>query len=588
VVKDSLRIHRDVTNELGIPLVMHYSGTFDERACELHPEWEHKEPEGVPVSGHLAAGWTCNLSDYTDELMTPQLLEVVDNYHVDGFWVDGECWATRPCHCERCLAAFEKETGITNPPKTPQEPHWDEWTAFHRKNFENHVRKYADAVHGRSPDTLICSNWMYTGGHPSEMDVPVDYISGDFTHIWGAQFVQFEARFVESRGVDWDLMCWGFMTGDQGMGGWTFKTVAHLNQEISTVIALGGAVSIYEGPQRTGRLIPWHQDIMADVARFARARQPWCQKTQSASEAAVLHNAAHYYSVAGENLMLPGLPACQPVVGALHALLENHVSTDVMTEPTLIKRLGQYKLVIISEQTRTSQELRAALRNYVENGGNVILSGVNIADDFGELAGVERNGEPIDGEFRLEIDEEATTVAGLRRPVRPTTASVVRVVMNHNEPGHCDTDEPAITLNHVGKGKVLAIHSRMFTHFAQTHYPRTRKLVGEMLDILATNFSVTMDAPARLQPIVRKRDNQLIVHLVNFGSTHPNSPQQGMVEDVPPVGPVSMKIKLESRPKRVYLAPSFEGLTWTWRDGAAEVEINSVGIMDSVVVEKEQ
>ena len=37
--KDALRIHRDVTRELGIPLVMHYSGVWDTRAIELHPEW---------------------------------------------------------------------------------------------------------------------------------------------------------------------------------------------------------------------------------------------------------------------------------------------------------------------------------------------------------------------------------------------------------------------------------------------------------------------------------------------------------------------------------------------------------------------
>jgi len=585
VVKDSLRIHRDVTRELGLPLVMHYSGTYDVRACELHPEWEHIEPEGVPVEGNVVAGWTCNLSDYTDELMIPQMLEIVDNYDVDGFWIDGECWASRPCYCDRCLAQFKKETGISDPPKSSGEPNWDEWTAFHRRAFEQHVRKYADKVHARNADTLICSNWMYTGGHPSEIDVPVDYISGDFTHVWGAAFVQFEARFIESRGLDWDLMCWGFITGDQKMGGWTFKPVAHLNQEISTVIALGGAVSIYDNPQRTGRLTPWHQDTLADVARFARARQQWCQHTQSASEAAVLHCAAHYYSEAGPSLMLPGIPACEPAVGALHALLENHVSTDVMTEPTLMTRLSEYKLVVISEQTRTSPEFRMALKTYVENGGKVILSGTNVADDFPELAGVEPNGDPVDGDFRIQVEERSTTVAGLRRPVRTTAASVVRVVMNGNEPGHCDTDEPAITVNRIGEGMVLSIHSGLFRHFARTHYPHTRKLIGEMLEVLDVNFNIRMNAPARLQQVARKRDNQLIVHLLNFGSAHPNSPQQCVVEDVPPVGPVSISIKSETRPERVYLAPSFEGLSWTWKGGVVEIEITSVGIMDSVVLE---
>ena len=33
---------------------------------------------------------TCRLSGYDTELMLPQMLEIVDRYDVDGFWVDGE------------------------------------------------------------------------------------------------------------------------------------------------------------------------------------------------------------------------------------------------------------------------------------------------------------------------------------------------------------------------------------------------------------------------------------------------------------------------------------------------------------------
>ncbi len=38
---------------------------------------------------------TCRSSGYDDELMIPQMIELIDNYDVDGFWVDGENWASR-------------------------------------------------------------------------------------------------------------------------------------------------------------------------------------------------------------------------------------------------------------------------------------------------------------------------------------------------------------------------------------------------------------------------------------------------------------------------------------------------------------
>ena len=51
----------------------------------------------------------CPRSSYVDELMIPQLLELIDRYDVDGFWVDGDLWAVAPCYCDRCRAGIQVE-----------------------------------------------------------------------------------------------------------------------------------------------------------------------------------------------------------------------------------------------------------------------------------------------------------------------------------------------------------------------------------------------------------------------------------------------------------------------------------------------
>lgn len=119
LVGDPLRIHREVTRELGIKLGVHYSGVWDFRAIELHPEWACRDAEGQP-SDRV----TCRNSAYLDELMIPQLLEMVEHYDVDGFWVDGDNWGSLPCWCERCVAEFARRTGIGTAPRRPDEPHW--------------------------------------------------------------------------------------------------------------------------------------------------------------------------------------------------------------------------------------------------------------------------------------------------------------------------------------------------------------------------------------------------------------------------------------------------------------------------------
>jgi len=579
VVKDALRIHREVTREMGIPLVMHYSGVWDSRAIELHPDWAAVDREGKP-----SPNATCNLGPYTEELMIPQLLEVIDNYDVDGFWVDGENWATIICYCERCRKAFTAQTGLEEIPQDHEQPHWLEWAAFHRRNFEERVRRYTEAVHARKPTCMVCSNWMYTLGQPGEIKAPVDYLSGDFSPAWGQATAMVEGRVMAGRALSWNLMAWGFLSANNG--GWTFKPVAHLCQEAATVISLGGAFQIYDNPQRSGHLTGWHQDALAQVGRFCRARQPWCQGTRAVPDTAVLHAASHFYGRIGNSPFRVGLSdAAAPVAGALSALLENGRSVEILGEAELLARINDFPLVVIPEQTNLPAELREAVTDYVRQGGTLLLSGANVAADWGDLAGVKPNGEPKEGDFFLQVGEEATTVQARRQPVAALAGTeVLRSVMRQQEPGLNTTEEPAITR----QGKVLAIHSDLFAHYHRTHFPRTRRLVGELLDGLQANLPVRMHGPSWAHLSLRRQPGRLIVHLVNMGSANPLAPDRVIVEEVPPAGPVTLHLRCDERPSAVYLAPSMEGLTWEWHDAdrTLEVRVASVGIMDSVVVEE--
>jgi hypothetical protein len=81
-VKDSLRIHREVTRELGIKLGLHYSGVWDSRALELHPEWAR-----VDAKGQRDTRITCRLHGYDEQLMIPQMMEIIYKCDVESFWL---------------------------------------------------------------------------------------------------------------------------------------------------------------------------------------------------------------------------------------------------------------------------------------------------------------------------------------------------------------------------------------------------------------------------------------------------------------------------------------------------------------------
>lgn len=575
IVNDALKIWRDVTRDMGIPLSIHYSGVWDTRAVQLHPEWANIGPDGKPNSNY-----TCPLSAYTEELLIPQLIEVVEKYGINGMWIDGENWASLPCYCERCKAEFTKRTGIGAVPTKASEDNWFEWLAFHRGLFVDHVTRYANAVHAKDPAVMVCSNWMYSVRQPEPVAAPVDYISGDFDPSFGADRACAEARFIASRGKPWDLMAWSFLrTGDLP---WVTKTVPHLCQEISVVLAQGGAVFIYDVPQRSGRLNGWHQDVLAQVAQFCRKRQPYSHKTQTVPQVAILHSQSFYYR--NNQPLFNFARANHPMEGALHAALENGYSVDLLNEDDLLARMADYPLVIVPEQQGLPPNVAQALDAYVQQGGRLLLTGSQVAAELGELAGV----TPVEGGLMggyIPVGNGCVAIDASWRKVELAAATELAPLLTQQEPAINLAGTPAATINKRGEGAVAAIHGAVFRSYYAGHYPGVRDFVGDIINALDAPGLARVHGPWWIEMSVRKQDARTLVQFVNRASAGSLSPGRHMVEDVPNTGPFTITVPIERKPTRCYMAPDEAGLDWTWKDGILTANIAGLAIHNVLAIE---
>ena len=581
VVKDALRIHRDVTKELGIKLGVHYSGVWDTRAVELHPDWAK-----IDAKGRRDKNMTCRLSGYDDQLMIPQMLEIIANYDVDGFWVDGENWASTPCWCDRCKAEFPRRTGIREIPTEKGQPHWEEWLAFHRNLFVEHVTKYTNAIHARKPSCMVTSNWMYTFRQPDLVQAPVDHLSGDFTPSWGSDTAALEGRVIDSRNMTWDLMAWGFTQTGGGMENppWIFKPGLHLKQEVSEVVALGGAVMVYENPQRSGWLTGWHNETIAEVAEYCRARQGVCFKSKTVPQVVVLYLTDHYYAN-NEPLFNPG-EAQPPVQGALQALLETQHSTDVLTEDGALERMNEYKLVVVPEQTRLSVRMVEALESFARAGGYVLMSGEHLARDYPALVGGSPRGEMLSGSVYLPVADRAVPVAGQWQPVSPAPGTqVLTYRLTQQEPKKDVTDQAVVTKRPLGTGAILAVHGPIFRNYGLGHYLTLRRYLSDLVGGLGISWAATVEAPARLEMILRQKEGKLLVNLINRGSGETLSPNRVLVEELPPIENVVVRIARAQRPQSVSVVPADLKIDWSYQDGLVKVNVPRVEIHRVVVVE---
>jgi len=578
IVNDALKVWRKVTRDLGIPLSIHYSGVWDSRAIELHPEWACIDAEGKPSPNN-----TDPLSDYTKEYMIPQLLEVVEKYDIDGVWIDGENWASQPSWSDRCIEEFRRRTGIQEIPRKAGDPHWAEWLAFHRQLFGEHVVAYTDALHARKPSLAVCSNWMYSHMQPEPIAAPVDYLSGDFSPSFGAEQVRFAARFLASRNKPWDLMAWAFLrTGDQQ---WTMKPAVHLDQELAVVLSQGGGVFIYNQPQRSGRLTEWHQDLLADVARFCRERKEWCFKTETIPQVAVLFSHEYYYR--NNHPLFGAGNACQPVEGAVHALLENGYSVDVMNEETLLERMCDYKVVVIPEQDGLSETVIKAVTDYVAQGGKVLLAGSRVPVEWSEtFTGLTPQNPDSQKVYYVAADHGSVPIGGPWCEVVLTTAQEITPLLYQQEPELNRTSFPAATINTFASGNVVVIPGPVFRAYRQAHYPRVRSFIGQAMLALGVDAQLMRrEGPAWIDMAARKKDGRLLIQLTNLSSANPLSPERHIVEEVPYTGSFRVRIPLPQPPKKCYTAPDETGLRWHWGEGQLRVTVNNLYIHNVLVVE---
>lgn len=574
IVNDALAVWREVTRDMGIPLSVHYSGVWDSRAIELNPDWARQEPKG-----RKDTNYTCRLSAYDAELMIPQLVEVVRKYDIDGMWIDGENWASKPCWCERCKAAFLDLDGQDSVPEKPGDPNWHAWLAFHRELFVRHVTAVVDAVHAEKPACMVTSNWMYSVRQPEPMEAPIDYLSGDFDPSFGAERASAEARFIASRGKPWDLMAWGFLR--TGSLDWTVKTAPHLCQEVSAVLAQGGSVFIYNQPQRSGRLTRWHQETFAQVAEFCRARKPYCFQTETVPQVAVLHSESSYY-LHNDPLFNFG-SANVAMEGALHALLESGYSVDLLNEAALLERMTQYPVVVVPEAAHVAQAVKDALPGYVSGGGRLLLAGDFVAAQYGDLAGVTPAGGQITG--YLPVMGQAVLVNGPFQAVELAGAETLAHLMSQQDPDVNMTAVPAATRNRVGEGVVAAVHGPLFTNYLKGHYHRVRRFAGDLVDALDAPGLIRVDGPWWVELSARRKDGRLLLQLVNRGAAGHLAPNRHMVEHVPNAGPFTVTVPMPEAPRRVYCAPEETGVEWTWKDGVLRVQVAGLHIHNVLVIE---
>jgi hypothetical protein len=568
--KDPLKLWREVTEKNHVALFMHFSGVIDNKVVQQHPDWAIIQSNGERSKQNVSF-----FSPYLDTYMIPQLKELSLDYNVDGAWIDGECWAIQPDYGRASLDRFTKETGIKDIPHSASDKYYPEFLEYTRDLFREHLKKYIDAIHQFNPEFQITSNWAYSSMMPEKVTIPVDFLSGDVTPQNGVFRSAFEARCLARQGKPWDLMAWGFSwnNGDMPM---SIKSAVQLKQEAAEIISMGGGVQFYFQQNRDLSLKPWLAYMLADIAGFCRERRPYCYKTEAVPQIALLYPSVSYQ----KNAPVPYSRPLGMLQGSLYALLDGQQAVEIIMEHNLTGRMDRYPLIIIPECNFLEPSFMEEIRNYVKNGGNLLVMGAETVALFQAELGISASEKKDRTEAFILADGRIGAIKSELMSVKLSGGARPLSVFYKGSDLQYPSGEISSSINSYGKGKIAGIYFNAGTAYTEFKTPVIRDFLDETIRQLFVDKMVEVTGSHLVHVAVNTAEDKLYISLINVSGEHTN--QNALAYDeVPSLQNIRVSIRGHAKPSRILIQPENTPIRFSYVDGRSilivpELQLHSI------------
>ena len=553
------------------------SSLWNGRAGELHPEWQTRDHDGK----YYHTGWMCHNGPFVDEILFPQIKEILERYEPAGWWFDGE-FVQRPCWCDHCQRKWQEKHGAAYPEKMTEETKVALWH-FVWETYAEYIERLSELIHSIRPGSMYCKPGT---GDPRFIWPVAQHMDNLSTHLplpHGARHSGPFSRSMTSWDKPFDIMICNH-TSIPGQG-WLFKTPEDLLQQAAVCAANGARVSQWDNPTGEGSLLEYPHAVLGKaLGEFLRARRPWTVPTKSVPYVAALHSWHHFYR--------NGTGGTTHDIYAVHdALVEEQYHLDIIPEHVLLERLPEYRVLIMACQTHLPEEVYGKVREYVRGGGGLVVTGE--VDVVGE--GDERELALADvlGVELLPSGAEAGSITHAGHsfelseclPVKTTTAEVICPL--EAGPGALDDTpaQPAVTLNRFGRGRALFIAAPLFRQFGHARDPRRREFLDSCVSRVIDSKMVEVEGPSCVQVSLRRKGEQTIVHLCNNAPGKDLHGGDLIVERVPTIEMVRVRLECPRKPEKVRLQPEDREPVWGWEKGRLQVEVPDLHIHTAVVVE---
>lgn len=354
---DLLRAQFEACQEVGIAVPLYLSSGVDNLAAAEHPEWREMNADGAFqgwVTSPLEPGfWTMDFFSPYLEHLCAQIEETVQLFpECDGIFLD---ISTQYPGCSKWRMEWMKARDIDA--TIPESRQLAADAALDR-----YFRATNRAAKILNPDMPVFHN----AGHIRRGDRAV---LEHFSHLeleslptggWGYDHFPMSAKYVVNLPMEFLGQTGKFHTTWGEFGG--YKHPNALRYECSAMIAFNAKCSIGDQLHPGGALDDTTYRMIGAAYREVESKEPWCRSARPVSDIGVLSSEAENHSDRN----------CLVDEGVTRALLEGHFLFEFLDREMSFAR---YKLLILPDDIRVDETLKARLDDYLRQGGRLLFTG---------------------------------------------------------------------------------------------------------------------------------------------------------------------------------------------------------------------
>lgn len=582
-----------------------------ESIFKKHPDWFYISPKGERIINDDMYVVSID-APYEQQVMFEIVEEVIDNYPIDGIFINMPGYQTRNSYVGAYHGIDQNEyskkrflefsNGLPLPKdENVDDPVFQKYVAFKKYSVDDLMKRLNTLVKSKNKQIAICTygdRYIDIIRHETQTNsLPYwPYMSSDNVsnaknsypdHIISnasIQQISFQSRYNAIEPEETVIRLYENIANGSGLD-----------------MSLMGDFQDYEDER--------NYDVWKYVYEHHKKYEPYFGKYTSPATVAVIAPGAW-----------PGGEAAQEYRGIQLMLKESHIQYDIVEDgqiENLERKLSRYKLIILPEITNLSDKAVEVIRRVCEQGAHLIatnksfhrsptallqLFGAKIVNKDHPGNGFYLNPEEkqlfkrfdkqtlLFWKFNLglyDFTDADTTFLPIYTPGRPGPPEIIG--------GHEPSGYKALAIkNHTSsKAAILPINlgKLYFLHGYEQHknilldvieylYPEVNELIQtnahERVEVVLQNYIRNIP-----ETISKTEPEGMIVHLVNLTGFSGNT-----YFDPLPVNNIEFSIKTDFKPAKIFGMVDNKPIAFQWADGIVKFSVERLGQFEGIVISK--